>query len=178
MTLADAEAVATLIRVAFAAQPVMPDPPMSALRITADDIAAHLSRGGGGAVVETDGALAGSALWEAKDGGLYISRVAVAPECRRRGIAQTLMHAAEAVAVAQGLPHLHLSTRLALQNNRRLFAACGFVEAAQTAHPGYHHPTSVAMIKCLAVADARRREGCGAADGWEARKSAEDDAHA
>ena len=43
-----------------------------------------------------------------------------------------------------------LSTRLALLDNRRLFAACGFVETTREAHPGYAEPTFVNMVKRLA----------------------------
>ncbi len=81
MTLSDADAVAALIRAAFAAQAVVTDPLPSALRVTAEDVAAHLRCGGGGTVAEVDGVLAGSVLWEAQDGGLYVSSVAVAPGC-------------------------------------------------------------------------------------------------
>lgn len=144
----DAAAVAALIRRAFAGQAVVTDPLPSALRVTSADVAAHLAHGGG-AVAEVDGALAGSVLWQAKDGGLYISRVAVAPAFRRRGIARALLAAAEDAARAAGLPFLHLATRLVLADNRRLFAACGFVETDQTAHPGYAEPTSVTMVKRL-----------------------------
>jgi GNAT superfamily N-acetyltransferase len=149
MALPDADAVAALIRAAFAAQPMVTDPLPSALRVTAADVVAHLQRGGGGVVAEFDGVLAGSALWEDQDGGLYVSRVAVAPGWRRRGIARALMAAAEAAAWRLGLPRLHLATRLVLADNRRLFAACGFVETGQTAHLGYAEPTSVMMQKNL-----------------------------
>ena len=40
----DAGAVAALIRTALAAQPVVPDPPMFALRMTAEDAGVHLPR--------------------------------------------------------------------------------------------------------------------------------------
>jgi len=106
-------------------------------------------------VAEFDGVLAGSALWDAQDGGLYVSRVAVAPGWRRRGIARALMAAAEAAAWELGLPRLHLGTRLVLADNRRLFAACGFVETGQTAHPGYAEPTSVTMQKNLSRGSGR-----------------------
>lgn len=145
----DAEAVATLVRAAFAAQSVVTDPLPSARLVTAADVAAHLARAGGGAVAEVEGALAGSVLWEAQDGGLYVSRVAVAPAFRRRGIAQVLLAAAEDAARDARLPFLHLGTRLVLADNRRLFAACGFVETERTAHPGYAEPTSVTMVKRL-----------------------------
>jgi ribosomal protein S18 acetylase RimI-like enzyme len=149
MTLSDADAVAALIRVAFAAQAVVTDPLPSALRVTGEDVAAHLRRGGGGVVAWVDDALAGSVLWEAKDGGLYVSRVAVAPGSRRQGIGRALVGAAEAAARAMRLPHVHLATRLVLADNRRLFAACGFIETERTAHPGYAEPTSVTMVKFL-----------------------------
>ena len=48
MTLSDADAVAALIRAAFAAQAVVTDPLPSALRVTAADVAAHLARAAAG----------------------------------------------------------------------------------------------------------------------------------
>lgn len=154
LTADDAEPVAALIRSAFSDLPVQPDPPMSALRVTGANVVAHLQRGGGGAVAEIDGRLAGCALWAEAGGGLYVGRVAVAPQQRRRGIARALMAAAEQMARAAELPRLHLATRLVLTDNRRLFAACGFVETGQTAHPGYAAPTSVTMEKRLSAAKA------------------------
>jgi predicted N-acetyltransferase YhbS len=144
----DAQAVAALIRAAFAAQSLATDPPPSAMRVTAGDVAAHL-RTGGGAVAEADGAPVGSALWVEQDGGLYLARLAVAPAWRGRGIAKALVAAAEATARARGLPRIHLSTRLVLLDNRRLFAGCGFIETTRHAHPGYAEPTFVNMEKRL-----------------------------
>ena len=66
-----------------------------------------------------------------------------------RGIAKALVAAAEAAARAMGLPRIHLSTRLVLLDNRRLFAACGFVETTREAHPGYAEATLVNMEKRL-----------------------------
>jgi GNAT superfamily N-acetyltransferase len=145
----DAPAVAALIRIAFAAQPVRTDPLPSALRVTSGDVAAHLAGGGGGLVAEAAGILAGSAIWTEKDGGLYLARLAVAPAWRGRGIAKALVAAAEAAARVAAQPRIHLSTRLALLDNRRLFAACGFVETTREAHPGYAEPTFVNMEKRL-----------------------------
>ena len=142
----DADAVAALIRRAFASQSVETDPPPSAMRVAGADIRAHLARGGGGGVV--DGPLA-SALWIEAEGGLYIGRLAVDPSARRLGLARALLAAAEAEARGRGLPFLWLETRLVLADNRALFASSGFAEAGVHAHPGYAHPTFVRMVKEL-----------------------------
>jgi GNAT superfamily N-acetyltransferase len=145
---ADAASAAAAVRVAFAAQSVVTDPLPSALRITAADVARHL-RTGGGAVVEAGGELTGLVLWVEGEGGLYLARLAVVPAWRGCGIAKALVAAAEAAARAMELPRIRLSTRLALLDNRRLFAACGFVETTREAHPGFAAPTFVNMEKRL-----------------------------
>jgi GNAT superfamily N-acetyltransferase len=148
MIVPDAPAVAALIRLAFAAQPVLTDPPPNAMKETMASVAAHLAHGGG-AVIAEGGALIGSVLWEEKEGGLYFGRLAVHPAHRRRGVARALVAAAEAEARRLGLARVHLSTRLPLLDNRRLFASCGYVETERRAHPGYSAPTTVAMEKWL-----------------------------
>jgi GNAT superfamily N-acetyltransferase len=147
---ADAEAAATLIRTAFAAQDVATDPPPSALGETAASVAASLAAPDQGGIAAWGGeVLAGCVMWEAQARGLYVARLSVHPAWRGRGIAPALIAALEEVARAHGLPRLWLSTRLVLEGNRRLFARCGFVETAQHAHPGYAHPTFVDMEKPL-----------------------------
>jgi predicted N-acetyltransferase YhbS len=149
ITPGDAAAVAALIRDAFAAQSVVTDPLPSALQVTEADVAVHLTQGAG-AVAETEAHLVGSALWTQRDGGLYLSRLAVAPGWRGRGVAKALVGATEADARRRGLSSIDLSTRLVLEDNRRLFSACGFVETTREAHPGYAEPTFVNMVKRLA----------------------------
>jgi GNAT superfamily N-acetyltransferase len=123
---------------AFASQtPVQPPP--GALRETPASILEHLARGGG-AVAELDGALVGAVLWEAQEGALDFGRLSVDPACRRRGIARALIEAAEREARRQGLPRLTLGVRLALPDNRRLFASCGFVETTRHRHEGFREP--------------------------------------
>jgi len=145
----DAPAAAALIRAAFAAQPVVLDPPASALGVTAEGLVAHLSRAGG-AVADSDGRVVGIVLWEADAEVLQVSRLAVDPEARRRGIARALLAAAEDAARQHGFARVRLGTRLVLAGNRKLFAGRGFVEVARHAHPGYAEPTWVEMEKRLA----------------------------
>ena len=101
-------------------------------------------------MAEVDGQLVGSVMWEPKGGGLYLERLAVDPAWRGRGIARSLVAVVEEAARQTGAPRVHLGTRLVLTDNRRLFAACGFVEIARHAHPGYAAPTWVEMEKRLA----------------------------
>lgn len=108
-------------------------------------ITAHLAEGGGGALHGCSGCL----LWAVRDGGLYLSRLAVLPHARGRGIAAALLAHAETVARAMGLPRVHLEVRLALEGNRRLFRRAGFIEGARHAHPGFDRPTYVAAEKLL-----------------------------
>jgi predicted N-acetyltransferase YhbS len=150
LTPSDAAAACALVRRAFAAQSVATDPPSGALTETPETIAAALSFGGGAAFEEEE-AIIGCVLWEEKGGGFYLGRLAVDPAFRRRGIARALVAAAEAAAVRRGLPLLHVRVRLALLDNRRLFATCGFVETTRHAHAGHSEPTSVAMEKRLGL---------------------------
>ncbi len=140
----DADGFAALVRRAFAGLDVAPPP--SAARLSGDDVRAHIAAGGGGVVAGM--AMAGL-LWAERDGGLYVSRVAVDPAWRRRGLATILLQAAESEATRRGLPRLWLSTRLALGCNVRLFSQLGFVETARHAHAGYEKPTFLDMAKCV-----------------------------
>lgn len=154
----EAEALAALIRAAFAAQPVAVAPPPSALGETAEDVRRRLAAGGGCAAL-WGGRLAGALLWQVRGEALYLGRLAVEPDCRRRGIARALLAEAEAEARRRGLNSLTLGTRLALTGNRRLFAAAGFIEVSLERHEGFSQPTWVAMERRLAAAAAVGHNG-------------------
>ncbi len=151
--LRDAPVIADLVRLAFAAQSRPTNPPSSALQETAATIADHLARGGG-AVLESDGAIVGVVLWAEEDGALYISRLSVDPEQRRQGIARTLMDEAEREARRRGLTRMTLGVRLELEENRRLFRSCGFEDALLKSHEGFSEPTWVLMERRL-TSDSR-----------------------
>lgn len=145
----DAEAVAALVRLAFTQQSVVTDPPASALRESAEVVAGILAEDGGFGAWR-GGLLVGCVLWQRKEpGALYLGRLSVHPAARGLGVARALVGAVESQARALGLGRIMLSTRLVLADNRRLFAACGFVETQIQAHPGYTYPTFVDMEKSL-----------------------------
>ena len=148
LTTDDAAIAASLICEAFAAQSRATDPPSGALSETTASVAAKLAEGGG-AGAEAGGALVGVVLWAQTEGALYIGRVSVAPGWRGRGIARALLTAGEAEARRRGLKRMTLRVRLALGENRRLFAGFGFAPVGQGAHPGYREPTFLVMEKRL-----------------------------
>jgi ribosomal protein S18 acetylase RimI-like enzyme len=149
MGLADAAAVAALVRMAFAAQPVALEPPPSALGVTEAVVAEHLASGGG-ALAEHEDRVVGAVMWRVQDAGLYLGRLAVDPAYRRQGLGRALLAAGEAEARRRGLAYMRLGTRLALAGNQRLFADCGFVEVARHTHAGFAAPTWVEVEKQLA----------------------------
>ncbi len=145
----DAAVLADLVRLAFSTQSRPTTPPPGALQETAATIAGHLGRGGG-AIVEDGGAIVGAIFWNEEDGGLHVGRLSVHPAHRRRGIGGALMAEAEREARQHGLPCVRLGVRLVLEDNRRFFASCGFVETTLHRHEGFSEPTWVMMERRLA----------------------------
>jgi N-acetylglutamate synthase-like GNAT family acetyltransferase len=141
---ADWENVRALIIDAFAYMQGRIDPPSSALRMTAQSMAADAAMGAL-LLAEIDGALVGCAFIRRKEDALYIAKLAVRPDRQQRGIGRALITAAQDEARAQGLAALELQTRIELSENRAAFARMGFVKIAETAHPGFTRPTSITM---------------------------------
>jgi GNAT superfamily N-acetyltransferase len=154
LAVADAPGVLAVIHAAFRAQPVPTNPPSGALRETVESIAAGIAAGGG-AGIEAGGHWVAVVLW-AEEGAdaLHLGRLAVLPAWRRRGLARALVAATEEEARRRGRARLTLGVRLALEGNRRLFAACGFAQVGTTCHPGFAQPTSALMEKPVAEGGA------------------------
>ena len=145
---ADAGVIADLVRLAFSTQSVPTNPPSSALKETPASVMRELEQGGG-AVVASGSAMVGAVLWREEEGSLYVGRLAVHPSQRRRGIARLLMAEAEREARRRGLTRMHLGVRLPLEDNRRLFLSCGFVDVELLSHEGFSEPTWVRMERRL-----------------------------
>ena len=148
LTPADAGAAAELIRTAFAAQSRPTRPPSSALRETAQAIAAKIAAGGGFGVFGA-GALIAAALWSVDGDALHVARVSVAPRRRGQGIVRSLITECEAEANRRGVRRMTLKTRLELPENERLFERFGFARREVEAHPGFEAPTTAVMEKVL-----------------------------
>lgn len=125
------------------------DPPSGVLKETQADFAARIARETC-FIVEADGRLIASMFCVRKDDALYISRLAVAPEWRRRGIANALIEAARQEARERGFVRMTLGARLALPDNIALFRRHGFMVVRETCHPGFAVPTSCDMEVRLA----------------------------
>ena len=136
------EELLALVHGAFRDLPI--DPPSSVLKEAAADFAARLKTDTC-FVVEADGAFIGSVFCTPEEDALYIGRLAVRADWRRRGIANALVEAAKAEARRIGAARMTLGARIALAGNVALFRRHGFVVVAETCHAGFTSPTSYDM---------------------------------
>lgn len=137
----DAQPLLALIRDSFAFMAGRIDPPSSADRLTAEDLAAEAQRSEIW-LLEELGAPVACVILSARKGALYVGKLAVAATHRRQGLARQLIGHAVARAQALALPQLELQVRVELTENHAAFVAMGFRKVGESAHPGYHRSTS------------------------------------
>ena len=125
------------------------DPPSSVLKESEADFATRLADDIC-FIVEADKKLIASIFCALDGDALYIGRLAVAPEWRRRGIANALIGAVKAEARRCGMSRITLGARIALPGNVALFRRHGFVIVRETCHEGFTSPTSYDMELALA----------------------------
>lgn len=142
----DWAALLALIQTEFAFMQGRIDPPSSMLRLTAEALAAQSRSAEIWAIGHPPHACV---ILTPKADALYVGKLAVAADHRRKGLARALIDLAESRARALGLPGLELETRVELVGNQATFVALGFVETARTAHPGYDRPTSITYRRAV-----------------------------
>ncbi len=121
------------------------DPPSSATRLSARDMARQTDEIW---VLDEDARqLAAAVILGPRADHLYVGKLAVDPALRGQGLARQLIAHAEARARDLGLPELRLQVRVELTENHNVYAALGFAEIARTAHPGYDRPTSLTFAR-------------------------------
>ena len=145
---AEAAQLLDLMRRAFGEYRGVLKPESSVFVETAALIAGKLAEGGG-FIAEGDGHPIGCVIAEPKGDRGYLGRLAVLPAARRRGVAQRLMQAGEAVLRERGLRIAEVNVRIALAGNIALFRALGYRETRRLAHPGWTEPTYLVMEKSL-----------------------------
>jgi len=108
--------------------------PSSAHAETVDDVREALAAGGG-ALAWFDGRCVGSARFALEPGTLYVGRVSVVPEFRRRGVASLLMRFIEQHAPSLGRDNVTLKARGALPSNVELYRSLGYEVLVERQHP-------------------------------------------
>ncbi len=124
------------------------DPPSSSLKETVEGFAARLSSDTI-FIASAEGKMIGSIFCTPDNDALYVGRLAVRSDWRRRGVANALVDAAKAEAKRRGLMRMTLGARIALPGNIALFRRHGFAIVRETCHPGFTTPTSYDMELAL-----------------------------
>lgn len=98
-------------------------------------------------IVHNNGLLVACVFAAPRKDHVYLGKLAVRSDYRRRGLARTLVSQVEALAIQLELPEVEIETRIELVENQRLFERLGYRRTAEKSHPGYDRPTSVCYRK-------------------------------
>jgi GNAT superfamily N-acetyltransferase len=142
----DAEGIVSVIHRAFRQYDGTLVPPSGAMQETAATVATRLASEGC-ILALAEVTPVGCVFYKATGGQIYLSRLAVLPERRGKGLARRLIAEVEAAARAARIATVTLGVRIALPENVALFAALGYREISRHAHPGFTEPTSLTMEK-------------------------------
>lgn len=136
-----------LTRAAFREQATLA-PPSGVGRETVEDVREDL-RGQPGALGTIASRPVACMRFTMEPAIVYVRRLAVLPELQGQGIGRAMMAWAESEAERRGARALTVGVRLALEGNIAFFRSLGFEPAGESAHPGFDHPTTLAMRKRL-----------------------------
>ena len=139
-----------IIKTAFAEQRGIVTPPSSAESKTIE-IVKHELRTANALVFESDGEIIACVFYQPKGESIYVDRLAVLPEFRRRGVGRSLMEEVEKRAVELGAPKLSISVRIELVKQQNYYRRQGFEIVSKACHEGFSTPTYVIMVKRLTL---------------------------
>jgi GNAT superfamily N-acetyltransferase len=148
-TEADAGTLAALVREAFEEYRGRLDPPSGAHAETPQTVCDRLRSGRVVLAMAGEGP-AGCVFYEKEEGRLHMSRLAVRPVYRGRGLGRILIEYVEGQARALGLPRVRLGVRIPLAQQRAYYERLGYGPVEAGAHAGYVEPTYLLMDKKLA----------------------------
>jgi ribosomal protein S18 acetylase RimI-like enzyme len=146
----EAASIVALIHAAFEEYRAKLDPPSGAHNETEQKIRQRMSSGRV-VLALTGGQLVGCVFYEQADDHLSLSRLAVLPAYRRRGIGQALIAYVEDRARALSLTRVRLGVRIALEPLRAYYERLGYSEVEYRTHDGYTQPTYVILEKAVAA---------------------------
>lgn len=144
----DLPRLADLIRTAYAEQRPLLDPPAGAFGDTAESLHLRLESGGG-LLAQVNGDTVGCIFYRPEAGYIFLSRLAVLPEHRRRGIGRALLTRAEQVAFDSGIRQVRLGVRAEITRNQEYYQRLGYVVIASGSHDGYTKITYFILEKSL-----------------------------
>ncbi|MGI9395057.1 MAG: GNAT family N-acetyltransferase [Boseongicola sp.] len=143
---ADWSALHALLVEAFAEMDGRIDPPSSLKRMTPEMLA---EKANSEVLLLTFSGeeLIGCGFGAPKADALHLSKLAVLPAYRGRGVLRRMIERFAEAANVCGLRALTLQTRIELTKNHSIFKALGFKETSEARHPGYNRTTSLIFRK-------------------------------
>ena len=145
----EVETLLSLVHRAFAEYKDKLDPPSGAPYDTVEKLTEHMKTASA-VIAEIDGEPVACTFYSAREGHVYLFRLSVLPEFRRRGIAAMLIDYVEKRTVEMGFDLVSLGVRVALPKNRAYYERIGYRMVEERFHPGYDQPTYVIMAKAVA----------------------------
>jgi GNAT superfamily N-acetyltransferase len=135
-----------LVQEAFRDLPI--DPPSSVFKETVADFSTRL-RSQTVFVAQAGSERIGTLFCIRQGDAIYVGRLAVRRDWRRRGVAGALIDAAKAHARSIGACRMTLNARIMMPGNVALFSKHGFVVTGEGTHPGFVAPTFYTMVLTL-----------------------------
>lgn len=153
--LADAPAIALVLREAFAEYRGQLDPPSSSVDVTVHGVCQKMATAW--ATLAMHGTkVVGCVFFEPEDNYLYFFSLAVLPAYRERGIGRMLIEFVENRARTINLMGVRLSVRLALSRLHAYYNHLGYCFREYRSHEGYREPTYAILEKDFRNLDALR----------------------